>query len=66
MLLEDLFDTHAFAARHIGPDERDERAMLEVLGLASRAALMDEALPAAIRQATPLQLPPPTAPSRYC
>ena len=59
MKLEDLLDTQAFAARHIGPDERDERAMLDFLGLPSRDALIAEALPAAIRQATPLALPPP-------
>jgi len=59
MLLDDLLDTRGFAARHIGPDERDERAMLEFLGLASREALIAEALPAAIRQAAPLELPAP-------
>mgnify|MGYP002629634341 CR=1 FL=1 len=59
MRLDDLLDTQAFAARHIGPDERDERAMLAFLGLASREALIAEALPAAIRQTTPLELPAP-------
>ena len=59
MLLDDLLDTQAFAARHIGPDERDERAMLEFLGLPSREALIAEALPAAIRLAAPLELPAP-------
>ena len=59
MLLDDLLDTRGFAARHIGPDERDERAMLEFLGLASREALIAEALPAAIRQSAPLELPAP-------
>jgi hypothetical protein len=59
MLLDDLLDTRGFAARHIGPDERDERAMLEFMGLASREALIAEALPAAIRQAAPLELPAP-------
>ncbi len=59
MNLDDLLDTQAFAARHIGPDANDERAMLAFLGLATREALIHEALPAAIRQATPLQLPAP-------
>jgi glycine dehydrogenase len=49
--------------RHIGPDANDERAMLDYLGLASREALVDEALPAAIRQAAPLDLPQPRAES---
>jgi hypothetical protein len=31
----------AFAERHIGPDTTDQQSMLEALGLASRAALMD-------------------------
>jgi len=48
-----------FASRHIGPDAREVRAMLEVLGLPSVQALIDEALPASIRQKTPLELPAP-------
>ncbi|MEW6691128.1 MAG: glycine dehydrogenase (aminomethyl-transferring), partial [Pseudomonadota bacterium] len=59
MTLEELLDPNAFAARHIGPDARDERAMLEVLGLPSLEALLEEALPASIRQAEPLALAPP-------
>jgi len=59
MSVNELLDTHAFATRHIGLDERDERVMLDLLGCVSRAALIDEALPAAIRQGEPLALPPP-------
>ncbi|MBI1943128.1 MAG: aminomethyl-transferring glycine dehydrogenase [Betaproteobacteria bacterium] len=59
MTLEELLDARAFCARHIGPDARDERAMLELLGLPSLEALIDEALPRSIRQAAPLALPPP-------
>ncbi|MCC7485426.1 MAG: aminomethyl-transferring glycine dehydrogenase [Burkholderiales bacterium] len=59
MLLEELLGAGDFATRHIGPGADDERAMLDQLGLASREALIDEALPAAIRQATPLVLPAP-------
>ena len=46
-----------FARRHIGPspDERDR--MLETVGAASLDALMDEAIPASIRLARPLNLP---------
>ena len=59
MPLDDLLDTGAFAARHIGIDAADERHMLDALGLASREALVREALPDAIRQAVPLDLPAP-------
>ena len=59
MPLDDLLDTGAFAARHIGIDASDERHMLDALGLASREALVREALPDAIRQAVPLDLPAP-------
>jgi glycine dehydrogenase len=48
-----------FQSRHIGPaaDERD--AMLSAVGAASLDALMDEAIPSAIRLRDPLALPPP-------
>jgi glycine dehydrogenase len=47
-----------FANRHIGPtpDERD--AMLEAIGASSLDALIDDAIPAAIRLDAPLKLPP--------
>jgi glycine dehydrogenase len=48
-----------FQARHIGIDAPSEREMLAVLGLATRDALLDEALPASIRQRAPLELPEP-------
>ena len=48
-----------FQQRHLGIDARAERAMLETLGAASRQALLDEALPASIRQRHPLELPQP-------
>jgi glycine dehydrogenase len=57
--LEDMLDTQAFAARHIGLRTEDERAMLDTLGLASLEALIEEALPAPIRQSDPLELPAP-------
>ncbi|MDE2346527.1 MAG: glycine dehydrogenase (aminomethyl-transferring), partial [Gammaproteobacteria bacterium] len=38
-----------FAARHIGPDEADQKLMLKELGFASREALMDAVVPAGIR-----------------
>jgi glycine dehydrogenase len=48
-----------FARRHIGPSQHDIAAMLEAVGAPSLAALMDETLPAAIRQRAPLNLGTP-------
>ncbi len=45
-----------FVRRHVGPSQRDIDAMLDVVGAGSLAALMDETLPASIRQTTPLKL----------
>jgi glycine dehydrogenase len=45
-----------FVRRHIGPSPGDIDAMLEVVGAGSLAALMDETLPASIRQQSPLKL----------
>jgi glycine dehydrogenase len=52
-------ETHeAFAGRHIGPDTADQQAMLDTLGFASRAALMEAVIPAAIRRKETLPLGP--------
>ena len=48
----------AFVARHIGTSPADQAAMLDTLGYPSRAALMEAIVPASIREATPLALPP--------
>src|SRR5579864_3162724 len=48
----------AFAERHIGPDSADQQAMLEALGFASRAALIDAVIPKTIRRSEPLPLGP--------
>ncbi|RAR66733.1 glycine dehydrogenase (decarboxylating) [Paraburkholderia unamae] len=48
----------AFAARHIGPDTADQQAMLDALGFASRAALIDAVIPAKIRRNETLPLGP--------
>lgn len=45
-----------FVRRHIGPSPRDINAMLETVGAASLQALMNETLPASIRQKVPLDL----------
>ena len=44
----------SFVRRHIGPSPRDIDAMLETVGASSLAALIDETLPASIREQAPL------------
>jgi glycine dehydrogenase len=48
-----------FRARHIGPDEADERHMLSVIGAASRRALIEAVMPRSIARAQPMALPAP-------
>src|SRR3954469_10529115 len=48
-----------FVPRHLGPRPEDARAMLEYLGFDSMEALIDAAVPAAIRTERPLALDPP-------
>jgi glycine dehydrogenase len=48
-----------FLSRHVGPDEHDVAEMLRVVGAASLDDLADETVPAGIRMAAPLALPPP-------
>jgi glycine dehydrogenase len=47
-----------FAARHIGPRDAEIEHMLETVGYPSLDALIDAAVPAAIRGGDPLDLPP--------
>jgi glycine dehydrogenase len=54
-----LEDAAGFVRRHVGPDEADRAAMLEVLGLPDVATLLDRAVPGAIRDDAPLDLPDP-------
>ena len=54
-----------FARRHIGPSPDDRDRMLETVGAASLDALMDEAIPASIRLARPLNLPPAESEHEY-
>ncbi|HLW76955.1 MAG TPA: hypothetical protein VKS01_08210, partial [Bryobacteraceae bacterium] len=51
-----IFDAEAFSTRHIGPDPTERDEMLKAVGAASLDALMDEAIPARIRLAKPLNL----------
>ena len=52
-----LFEPEPFQTRHIGPDETEQAAMLKVVGASSLDALIDAALPNAIRLKKPLHLP---------
>ncbi|MET0147000.1 MAG: aminomethyl-transferring glycine dehydrogenase [Ilumatobacteraceae bacterium] len=53
----DLTGDDDFVSRHVGPTDADIERMLDVIGAKSLDALLDEAVPAAIRSATPLELP---------
>ncbi len=50
-------ERESFVRRHNGPSEADVRAMLELLGYDSLDALIDTAVPEAIRLPRPLALP---------
>jgi glycine dehydrogenase len=51
--------TDSFVPRHIGPNAAEVREMLDVLGLDSLDALIDETVPAGIRLRRRLELGPP-------
>jgi len=55
--LSQLHDPNAFLRRHLGPDAAEQQAMLESLGLASRAELIEQTVPPAIRLNRALDLP---------
>jgi len=48
-----------FVRRHVGPGEAEVAEMLDVLGVPSLEALVDETVPGAIRLGRPLELPAP-------
>ncbi len=54
-----------FQSRHIGPQEDDLAAMLEVVGSESLDQLIDETIPPEIRLNDPLQLPPAMTEYQY-
>lgn len=56
--LSELEQNDDFIHRHIGPSQGDIDAMLKELGFASLEALVDKAVPKAIRSKKPLDLPP--------
>ena len=55
---ERAFNPFSFAQRHIGPQADEVRRMLQVVGVPNLEALIDEAMPADIRQARPLDIGP--------
>ena len=54
-----LSDPADFATRHIGLGPADEAAMLAAVGARSRAAFIDEIVPASIARREPMRLPSP-------
>jgi glycine dehydrogenase len=55
--LAELEQHRGFVDRHIGTSDAEQAEMLETLGFASRAALIDAVVPTAIRSRRPLALP---------
>ncbi|RYD53107.1 MAG: glycine dehydrogenase (aminomethyl-transferring) [Sphingobacteriales bacterium] len=62
-----LFENQAreFEARHLGPNEADQAAMLKTIGVDSVAELIDRTVPAAIRMDGALNLPASVSESDY-
>lgn len=62
-----LFETqqNEFQHRHIGPDERETKEMLAVIGKPSLDALIDATLPAVIRSKEALKEPAPQSEYEY-
>jgi len=57
--LAELESAGEFVPRHVGVDADDEAHMLSVIGVASRRALIEQLVPAAIARPTPMRLPAP-------
>ena len=56
--LSQLQQPDAFLRRHLGPDQGEQQAMLDALGLRSREQLIEQTVPPAIRLQAELNLPP--------
>jgi glycine dehydrogenase len=54
---DDLLDHGGFERRHVGPDAEERTRMLAVLGVETIHDLLDVAVPASIRDDSPLDLP---------
>ncbi len=57
--LPELERAAEFVPRHIGPTPEDEALMLSAIGAASRRALIEAVVPAAIARSRPMALPAP-------
>jgi len=57
----DLTASEDFSTRHIGPDAREEAEMLRAIGVATLDELVKQTVPADIRFAGVLDLPPPVS-----
>jgi glycine dehydrogenase len=57
--LGELENASEFIARHIGIDAADEAVMLKTVAAASRAALIEEVVPASIVRSQPMAIPAP-------
>lgn len=55
--LAQLQPADAFLRRHLGPDPAEQQAMLDFLGVSTRAELIVQTVPPAIRLNRPLELP---------
>ena len=55
--LSQLQQPDAFLRRHLGPDQAEQQAMLDALGLTSREQLIEQTVPPAIRLQDELSLP---------
>ncbi|APW46040.1 aminomethyl-transferring glycine dehydrogenase [Rhodoferax antarcticus] len=55
--LHELENASEFVARHIGVSAADEAQMLQAVGAASRAALIDEIVPRSIARSKPMAIP---------
>src|SRR4051812_28400889 len=53
-----------FVARHVGINPADERHMLQTIGAASRAALIETVVPVSIARRAPMLLPEPVGEAR--
>jgi glycine dehydrogenase len=57
--LAELENSTEFHARHLGPWDDEQAHMLSSVGVASRQALIDAVVPAAIQRGAPMDLPAP-------
>ena len=55
----------SFEDRHNGQQDQEFNEMLEAVGVSSISELIDQTVPASIRLANPLNLPPPQSESQF-